>query len=99
MLNVNKKRSQNDVIEVVLVSLMLTLNKFNNFFGGGCVSGWGGHCDTYVCVSGGKKSSLFGKFGMLCFLETPILSDCIWTRTHNHLVREQTLNHLAKLAK
>ena len=27
------------------------------------------------------------------------LSDCNWTRTHNHLVRKQTLNHLAKLAK
>ena len=27
------------------------------------------------------------------------LSDCNWTRTHNHLVRKQTLNHLVKLAK
>ena len=27
----------------------------------------------YVCVSGGKKCSFFGKFGMLCFLETPVL--------------------------
>ena len=26
-------------------------------------------------------------------------SDCNWTRTHNHLVRKQTLNHLAKLTK
>ena len=26
---------------------------------------------TYVCVSGGKKCSFFGKFGLLCFLETP----------------------------
>ena len=26
------------------------------------------------------------------------LSDCNWTRTQNHLVRKQTLNHLAKLA-
>ena len=26
----------------------------------------------YVCASGGKKC-LFGKFGVLCFLETPIL--------------------------
>ena len=29
--------------------------------------------DTYVCVSGGKECSFFGKFGMLCFLETPVL--------------------------
>ena len=27
------------------------------------------------------------------------LSDCNWTRTHNHLVRKRTLNHLAKLTK
>ena len=27
------------------------------------------------------------------------LSECNWTRTHNHLVRKRTLNHLAKLAK
>ena len=27
------------------------------------------------------------------------LSDCNWTRAHNHLVRKQTLNHLAKLVK
>ena len=25
---------------------------------------------AYVCVSGYKKCSFFGKFGMLCFLET-----------------------------
>ena len=25
--------------------------------------------------------------------------DCNWTRTHNHLVRKRTLNHLTKLAK
>ena len=31
--------------------------------------------------------------------ETWSLSDCNWTRTHNHLVHKQTLNHLAKLAK
>ena len=28
---------------------------------------------THVCVSGGKKCSFFGKFGMFCFLETPAL--------------------------
>ena len=26
------------------------------------------------------------------------LSDCNWTRTHNHLVHKRKLNHLAKLA-
>ena len=28
--------------------------------------------ETLVCVSGGKKCSFFGKFGVLCFLETPV---------------------------
>ena len=28
---------------------------------------------TYVCVSGGKKCWFFGKLGVLCFLETPVL--------------------------
>ena len=28
---------------------------------------------TYVFVSGGKKYSFFGKFGVLCFLETHAL--------------------------
>ena len=27
------------------------------------------------------------------------LCDCNWTRTHNHLVRKRTLNHLAKLTR
>ena len=27
-----------------------------------------------LCVSGGKKCSFFGKFGALCFLETPVLT-------------------------
>ena len=27
---------------------------------------------TYVCESGGKKCSIFGKFDVLCFLETPV---------------------------
>ena len=28
-------------------------------------------------------------------MKTPML-DCSWTRTHSHLVRKRTLNHLAK---
>ena len=28
---------------------------------------------TYVYVSGGKKCSFWGKFSVLCFLETPVL--------------------------
>ena len=36
-----------------------------------CVSG-GKKC-LHVCVSGGKKCSFFGNFGVLCFLEAPVL--------------------------
>ena len=28
---------------------------------------------SYVCVSGCKKCLFFGKFGVLCFLESPVL--------------------------
>ena len=28
---------------------------------------------TYVCASGSLKCSFFGKFGLLCFLETTVL--------------------------
>ena len=28
---------------------------------------------TYVCISGGKKCLFSGNFGVLCFLETPVL--------------------------
>ena len=28
---------------------------------------------TYVCESGGKKCTFFGKFDVICFLETPVL--------------------------
>ena len=29
--------------------------------------------DTHTYVSGGKKCLFFGNFGMLCFLQTPVL--------------------------
>ena len=29
--------------------------------------------NTYVCVPGGKKRLFFGNFGVLSFLETPVL--------------------------
>ena len=32
---------------------------------------------TYVFVLGGKKCSFFGKFGVLCFLETSVLTFAI----------------------
>ena len=30
-------------------------------------------------------------------MPTIIVNHCNWARTHNHLVRKRTLNHLAKL--
>ena len=33
------------------------------------------------------------------FTKIVTISGCNRTRTHNHLVRKRTLNHLAKLAK
>ena len=29
--------------------------------------------DVFTCLSEGKKCSFFGKFGVLCLLETPVL--------------------------
>ena len=33
-----------------------------------------------------------------CNCDQKLSNDCNWTQTHSHLVRTQTLNHLAKLA-
>ena len=32
----------------------------------------------YACVWGGKKCLFFGKFDVLCFLETPVLIFALW---------------------
>ena len=45
------------------------------------------------------KILMWKNFFYFLTLTQDILSDCNWTRTQNHLVRERTLNHLAKLAK
>ena len=42
---------------------------------------------TYVYVSGGKKCSFFGKFGVLYFLETPVFRFALlpyYRRNHKH---------------
>ena len=41
---------------------------------------------------------IFGKFELF-YRSIQNLNDCNRTRTHNHLVCQQTLNHLVKLAK
>ena len=58
---------------------------------------------TYAFQSESKPYSCLNVKELLSLLETgtksEVLSDCNRTRTHNHSVRKQTLNHLAKLAK
>ena len=39
--------------------------------------------DTYVCVSGEKNVRFFGKFGVLCFLETLVLRFALLHITDN----------------
>ena len=38
-------------------------------------------------------------YHIMKFAKHHLMSDCNWTRTHNHLVHKRTLNHLAKLVK
>ena len=41
------------------------------------------------CVSGGKKCSFFGKFGMLCFLETPVLRFALLPYYRRYISRDE----------
>ena len=56
---------------------------------------------TYLCVSGGKKCSLFGKFGVLYFLETPVLRFYFSTyyRRYLPLVKSQYPHKLGRNAR
>ena len=51
---------------------------------------------TYVCVSGDKKCSCFGKFGVLCFLETLVLRFALspYYRRFHWLVQPRNLGEL-----
>ena len=51
----------------------------------------------YVCVSGGKKWSFFGKFDVLCFLETPVLKFAPKT-LHLYNLRHDSIVNSSKLA-
>ena len=53
---------------------------------------------TYVRVSGDKKGLFFGNFGMLCFLETPVLRSVILS--YYRRVKEITeLDHFLESAE
>ena len=61
-------------------------------------------CSYHVTYAFQSGSTLYSCLNVKEFLsqsssEIWRLSDCNWTRSHNHLVCKQTLNHLAKLAK
>ena len=61
-------------------------------------------CSCHVTYVFQSESTLYICLNVKEFLawnrrEIWSLSDCNWTRTHDHLVRKRTLNHLASLAK
>ena len=61
-------------------------------------------CSCHVTYGFQSESTLYSCLNVKELLarsrrEIWSLSDCNWTRTHNHLIRKGTLNHLAKLAK
>ena len=45
---------------------------------------------THVCVPGDKNCSLFGKFGVLCFLVTSVLKRALFTLSPTNYGCEQT---------
>ena len=60
-------------------------------------------CSYHVSYAFQSESKLYSSLNVKKLLarnrrEIWSLSHCNWTRTHNHLVRKGTLNHLAKLA-
>ena len=61
-------------------------------------------CSYHVTYAFQSESTLYSSLNVKETLarnkrETWPLSDCNWTRTHNHLVRKRTHKHLAKLTK
>ena len=53
---------------------------------------------TYVCVSGGKKCLFFGRFGVLCFLETPVLRFALSPYYHRSIIYAIFVFTLRKVA-
>ena len=61
-------------------------------------------CSYHVTYAFQSESTLYSSLNVKELLarnrrEIWSLSDCNWTRTHNHLVHKRTLNHLAKLVE
>ena len=51
---------------------------------------------TYVCVSGGKQFCFFGKFGVLYFLETPVLRFALFPITEDITMKTTKCQHYRK---
>ena len=46
---------------------------------------------TYACISGGKKCSFFGKFGVLCFLERLVLRFALLPHYRRNMKNEDNI--------
>ena len=57
--------------EIFIASVIVTSKKKKKLDSPFCMNN--GSYVSYVCVSGGQKYSFFGKFGVVRFLETPVL--------------------------
>ena len=49
---------------------------------------------TCVCVSGDKKCSSFGKFGVICFLVTPALRFALYLIANDTIANDTTVSVL-----
>ena len=52
-----------------------------------------GNLETYECVSGGKRSLFFGKFGVVCFLEAPVLRFALLPYYRRTAKQDLNVNH------
>ena len=77
---------------------VLLMLQFQCFSPGSKISQTCNRSDMYVCVSGGKKCSFFGKFDVLCFLETPVSRFALlpyhWRISNNEIIK---LSHSTKI--
>ena len=88
--NLTRNTFQNEVIDIVLVSLLLTLNIFHNFFYSVYCWLWRPHCICLEQISIGKRPKYFKASGFPC---------CILNNTHffwNRPWKLKKIHHLRK---
>ena len=81
----NEKKS----FEYGQTALLWSVPKLVAFMSDRC---WG---KRYVCISEGKKCSFFGKFSVLCFLETPVLRFALLPYYRRSNVQKKAAKELA----